>query len=267
VGRACERPVIDFWLGTHHSTPRWFDLGVPLFISRRTLEKRKRTFPTPTAPWALDSGGFTELSTHGEWTITEAEYVRHVQLVEREMLGLAWVAPMDWMCEDFILEKTGCTVGEHQAFTVTNFVRLRELLGQLVIPVLQGFTLEEYLRCWELYEEQGVDLSRERLVGLGSVCRRQDTASAGKIIRRLAGDGLRLHGFGVKVTGLGSYGDVLASADSMAWSIDARWNRNHGLPSLPGCIHKSCANCPRFAMKWRDAVLSIFDQLRLEVSA
>lgn len=38
------------------------------------------------------------------------------------------------------------------------------------------------------------------LVGLGSVCRRQDTAAADRIVRAL--QPLRLHGFGVKITGL-----------------------------------------------------------------
>jgi hypothetical protein len=35
----------------------------------------------------------------------------------------------------------------------------------------------------------------------------------------------QLHGFGVKLTGLESFGDELLSADSMAWSYAAR--RDH----------------------------------------
>jgi hypothetical protein len=44
------------------------------------------------------------------------------------------------------------------------------------------------------------------LVGVGSVCRRQDEAEIGRIVSSLAGGDLKLHGFGVKKTGLRRYG-------------------------------------------------------------
>jgi len=96
-------------------------------------------------------------------------------------------------------------------------------------------------------------------VGLGSVCRRQNTSEAGTIVRSLAP--LKLHYFGAKLTGLESFGDALVSADSMAWSYRARrdW-------PLPGCTHKSCANCARYALRWRDRLMAGLDQQRLEVS-
>jgi hypothetical protein len=151
---------------------------------------------------------------------------------------------------------------QHQKLTVENFIHLRAQLGELVIPVLQGWTLPEYLRCWEEYEMRGVLLEREPLVGLGSVCRRQNTTEAGKIVRYLAGQGLRLHYFGAKITGLESFGDALASADSMAWSYAAR----RTFP-LAGCTtHKACNNCSRFALRWREQLLNILAQERLEVA-
>src|SRR5690606_9297298 len=121
-----------------------------------------------------------------------------------------------------------------------------------IAPVLQGYTLDEYLRCVDLYDRAGVDLTREPVVGLGSVCRRQGTAEAERIIATLASMGLRLHGFGFKLQGLVRVGRLLASADSMAWSYDARRR-----PPLPGCRHKNCANCLRYAMLWRERVLGV----------
>lgn len=247
---------MKFWLGTHHATSRWFGLGVPLFVSRRTLTAR-RTFPVAAGEWALDSGGFTELNLYGEWRTTESEYVADVERFYAEIDNLAWVAPMDWMCEPFVLEKTGLSLAEHQERTVDNFVRLRERLGQLVIPVLQGWSRGDYLRCADLYEQAGVSLATEALVGVGSVCRRQDTSEAARIFRSL--EPLKLHGFGVKVSGLSVYADALSSADSLAWSYRARMSH-----PLPGCTHKSCANCPRFALRWREQVLSVLGQQRLE---
>jgi hypothetical protein len=75
--------------------------------------------------------------------------------------------------------KTGLTVAVHQQRTVVNFMRLRDWLGQIVIPVLQGWTRDDYMSCWQLYSDLGTDLESEPIVGLGSVCRRQNTAEAG----------------------------------------------------------------------------------------
>lgn len=247
---------MKFYLGLH-MVAAVARTDVPLFISRRQLTDR-RTLPVPQGDWALDSGGFTELNLYGEWRTTEREYISDVRRFQ-EMGGLLWVAPQDWMCEPVVLHKSGLTVREHQLRTVLNFRRLRHALGSVVIPVLQGWERDDYLACWEMYERAGVDLAAEQVVGLGSVCRRQNMAEAGRIVRAL--DGLRLHGFGVKLQGLTSFGDALVSADSMAWSYQAR--NDH---PLPGCTHRNCANCLRYALRWRDRVLERLAQTRLEVA-
>lgn len=248
-----------FYLGTHMVGPDWWAAGVPLFVSRRRIYARRR-LPRATAGWALDSGGFTELDTYGRWTLGEDDYVREVERYRDEVGLLEWVAPQDWMCEPFMLEKTGLDVAEHQRRTVASFVSLRARLGELVVPVLQGYALDDYRRCADLYAAAGVDLAGEALVGLGSVCRRQDMAVAGTIVRALADDGLALHGFGVKATGVRSYGDALASSDSMAWSYNGRKN-----PGRCPEGRRSCANCLHHALTWRENLLSSLDQLRMEV--
>ena len=129
---------------------------------------------------------------------------------------------------------------------VDSFLELRSLAPEVPwVPVVQGFTLAEYLRCVELFADVGVDLTHQPTVGLGSVCRRQATHETAEIVAALAGLGLRLHGFGVKISGLALYGDYLTSADSLAWSGEAR-----RLPALPGCRHKHCNNCVRYAGIW-----------------
>jgi len=247
-----------FLLGTHQ--PAWLaSAGVSLFISDRRLRNYRR-LPTASAPWALDSGGFTELQYFGRWTTTPAEYIARVRRYRDEIGHLAWAAPQDWMCEDIVIHGgtagplrfvgTGLSVTEHQRRTVANFLQLRAEAPDLpFVPVIQGFRAEEYLACVELYRQAGVDLAAEPLVGLGSVCRRQGTAEAHDIISSLHHQGItRLHGFGVKTLGLARYGHLLTSADSMAWSIDARRRRQ----PMRGCTgHKNCANCLRWALFWR----------------
>jgi hypothetical protein len=239
-----------FWLGTHH--PSWLGaLGVPLFVSHRRLVGR-RTLPRAAESWALDSGGFTELSMHGAWTVSPREYAAAVRRYRDEIGLLEWAAPQDWMCEPWITAKTGLTVEEHQRRTIGNFLDLKAIDAALpIVPVLQGWSLADYERCASLYERAGVDLASEPVVGLGSVCRRQATGEAAEIVERLAGHGYALHGFGFKVRGLIECGPDLASADSLAWSYSARRR-----PPRAGCSgHKNCANCPRYALDWRNRML------------
>jgi hypothetical protein len=244
-----------FYLGTHEIswlarpefTGSW---PVPLFVSHRRLALR-RTLPRPRTPWAVDSGGFSELSLYGCWRTTPAEYVAAVQRYAR--LGcLEWAAPQDWMCEPVMLAKTGLSVEEHQRRTVANYLLLKRMDDYLpFIPVLQGWRLADYQRCARMYADAGVDLASEPLVGLGSVCRRQATSEIGELVECFAEQGLRLHGFGVKALGWRLYGHRLASADSMAWSFDGRRSA-----PLAGHSHRNCANCPDWALRWRDRLLA-----------
>lgn len=230
-------------------------VDIPLFVSHRRLKDR-RTLPEATCGWGLDSGGFTELNLHGRWVTTETEYIEAVHRYQTEIGGLQWAAPMDWMCEPFVVEQTGLTVEHHQHLTVENYLRIRD--HGPFIPVLQGWDLDDYLRCVDIYESHGVDLASLPLVGVGSVCRRQNETEIGWIFRTLTSQGINCHGFGVKKAGLRSYGEYLTSADSLAWSYNARKN-----PPLPGCTHRNCSNCLKWALRWRDELLNQGTQMEM----
>lgn len=240
---------MKFYLGTHMEG--WLDrTDVSLFVSHRRLVRR-RTLPRAQGRWALDSGGFTELSMHGRWITTPSSYVTAVRRYRDEIGGLDWAAPQDWMCEPFMLAKTGLTVADHQAHTVASVLELRALAPDLpFVPVLQGWVLDDYLACLDLYTNAGIDLTAEPTVGIGSVCRRQSTIEIYDICAALAARDIRLHGFGVKTLGLRDYARHLHSADSMAWSYNARRN-----PPIAGHTHRSCANCLPWALAWRGDVL------------
>lgn len=208
--------------------------------------------------WAMDSGGYTELHRHGRWTIGPREYADFVRRCDSEIGSLCFVAPQDWMCEESSLKATGLTVEGHQKRTVENFLLLRDMLGPKLIPVLQGESVESYLRCIREYDRHGVNLALEPLVGLGSVCRRQSSKDISLLVREM--HPLNLHGFGVKKTGLSLCDPTaFASVDSLAWSF-----RGRKLPPLPGCEtrHKNCANCYKFASQYRAKLLSDLEFLR-----
>ena len=224
-----QPPPRRFYLGVHR--PSWLArTDRPLFLSRVQLAKRRR-LPRALGPWALDSGGFTELDRHGAWTVSAAQYAAEVRRFRDEVGGLEWAAIQDWMCEDRIRAKTGLSVREHQRRTVRSYLELRSIAPELPwVPVLQGWTLGDYEEHLEGYARAGVDLRRVPRVGVGSICRRQSSTRAALLLAELGREGLRLHAFGLKRDGLralaplgafdGPHGVI--SADSMAWSYHAR---------------------------------------------
>lgn len=239
----------EFWLGTHR--PNWLGLtDVPLMVSHGTLRLRK-SLPRALGEWVLDSRGFSELKDNGRWTIPARTYAEAARRYMQEVGRLRWAAIQDWMCEPFILAKTGLTVEEHQARTIDSWFELNDLAPDVPwIPILQGWSARDYLRHVGQWTRRGVDLARAAIVGVGSVCRRQGTREGVDIFKALSWLGLKLHGFGVKIGGLRMARRYLKSSDSMAWSYAARQNP----PCLTGHTHKNGANCLGYALEWRARV-------------
>lgn len=132
----------------------------------------------------------------------------------------------DYMCKSIMLERTGMTIAEHQRLTIERYDALIacDTGGVYIMPVLQGYAPEDYVRHIRMYGDR---LKPRMWVGVGSVCKRNaNPASIEAVLLAIKNErpDLRLHGFGIKKTALGSQlvRDLLFSADSMAWSFAAR---------------------------------------------
>lgn len=194
------------------------------FVSVHRLARRRSAFAV--GPWIMDSGAFTTIAKHGGYPNPVAVYAEQIRRWAGNGELLAAVA-QDFMCEPWMVERTGLTVADHQRLTIE---RYDELLrcgtgGVYVLPVLQGYAPQDYVCHVRAYGDR---LALGAWVGVGSVCKRNRDAGAIEgvllAIKRERPD-LRLHGFGVKTTSLGSglVRELLYSADSMAWSFAARW--------------------------------------------
>lgn len=257
-----------FWLGVHQ--PKWLEeADVPLFVSHSRLHKIRRKFPRALKPWRKDSGGFTVLGRDGDWGAFPAvEYARSTRRHADEIGRLDGAAPQDWMCEPHILSKTGRSVAEHQQRTIDSLFELRSIEPSVPwFPVLQGWTEDDYLRHVDVYAARGVDLRRERVVAVGSICRRQGTLEGARIIERIVKLGVRVHALGFKTDGLRRVGHLLEGADSAAGSFTARRERillpGHDRPG-PGRPrgHKNCANCLEYLLLWRSNLLRSLEEVR-----
>ena len=210
-----------FFPGLHHPCDaRHFHLCM---VSINAL--RKRVSDIKPNRWMRDSGAFSELFRHGKFRSSVEEYAAQVVRWSRCGRMMAAVS-QDYMCEPFILEKTGLTVEDHQRLTIARYDAIQSIVGCRVylMPVLQGYGPVEYVRHIRAY---GNRLHEGQWVGVGSVCKRNaniDAIESVLVAIEQERPDLKLHGFGVKLTALESsvVRDRLYSADSMAWSAAAR---------------------------------------------
>lgn len=213
---------VKFYVGLHQpSDAQHFDLAC---ISINRLRGRKKSVDCGDV--LVDSGAFTELAQHGKYRHTVEEYAAGIKRLHTSgVVSISAAVAQDYMCEPWMLEKTGLTIPEHQRLTVERYDALLACnMPVPVMPVLQGFSPSDYVSHIHQYGDR---LKFGMWVGVGSVCKRQGDPRAIvavlSAIRAVRPD-LRLHGFGVKKTSLLHPGvrEYLYSADSMAWSFAAR---------------------------------------------
>lgn len=197
-------------------------------ISISRLRGRKK--PVECEKVIVDSGAFVELEKYGEYRHGVEEYAAELaRLYFGGIVKIEIAVAQDYMCEPFMLRKTGMTVERHQNLTIERYDALTAELRRLncpvsVMPVLQGYAPSDYYRHVKMYGDR---LKPGMWVGVGSVCKRNGAPE--RIMEVLsaiheARSDLLLHGFGVKRTALKHAGvrKLLTTADSMAWSFAAR---------------------------------------------
>lgn len=171
-------------------------------ISIHRLEKRRK--PVECGSVFIDSGAFTKLAKHGCYPEPVGVYAAQLHRLHTQgVVRIAVASCQDYMCEPFMLAKTGLTVLDHQRLTIERYDTLVTELDRLfdgavpfeVLPVLQGFTIADYLRHIDMYGDR---LTPGMWVGVGSVCKRQGRPAVIEdllcSIKEVRPD-LRLHGF------------------------------------------------------------------------
>lgn len=234
------RWAMNFYVGLHQpSDARRFDRCM---VSVNRIRDRVSDFLA--GEWMLDSAAFTELRDYGRYRHAPDVYAAQIRRWAK-CGNLVAASSQDYMCEDIIINGgfanghhfvgTHLSVFEHQRLTIERYdALLAEQTGVYILPVLQGYKPAEYVSHIRQY---GSRLDPEMIdgkligkwVGVGSVCKRNGDVNAIEEVLVAIKDvrpDLRLHGFGVKLTALESstVRACLHSADSMAWSLNARKN-------------------------------------------
>jgi len=211
------------------------EIGAPILISANAMRHRHRRHEFRIIPpdlfngcdTALDSAGFVAHFKYGGFPWTVAQYVGLAKAYP-----WAWWASMDLCCEREIAHDDAA-VNERVDRTVALLGQCRDEADRQGIghpmPVLQGWKPDQYRRCADLMTKRA-DLPK--LVGLGSVCRRQLGGPDGLItiveaLDRYLPANVTLHLFGVKGAAIGALAGHrrILSTDSMAWDFACRRER------------------------------------------
>lgn len=148
----------------------------------------------------LDCGGYVFFSEYGRFPFTPAAYLNLVAYLMPD-----YYASMDYPCEPSISsELAGMDVEARIQATVANAVALADMEamipGPVLVPVIQGWVIEDYWRCLDLYAAAGLI---RPYMAIGSMCTRSNTAEIAELVAAVhtyaARLGVqRLHAFGLK---------------------------------------------------------------------
>lgn len=229
---------------------------------------RTRKAPINVNRWMLDSGAFSQVTKYGDFIMSPEEYVR-IAVRFQDCGDLACIVTQDYMCEPEVmqfLQDTGndASVRIHQRKTVERYIRImdeaeKQGLKVPVMPVLQGWEVEDYVdhlimytrmlsdlkyqRCglWKnpfmdtphYHGHTGELLNTEQWIGIGSTCKRNKNPEIVSQILDQLSDAMgefqlsksRIHLFGFKRTGLRNsrIKDRIYSADSFAYDYGDRF--------------------------------------------
>lgn len=167
----------------------------------------------------IDSGGFQLIGKFGEYPFTTDDYVSFVNKISPD-----YCATLDYPCDglDRIMPHIKLTNKERIERTVNNSISILDHdVDAKVIPVIQGYSLDEYQYCLDRLKEQG--LMRGRMA-VGSVCirkRKQEVKDILRLIRKCTS--AKLHVFGLNMVFLhdDEIRTLVDSFDTFAWFFRA----------------------------------------------
>lgn len=164
---------------------------------------RKARYPKNAGLKFLDPGGFTLLSKNDDYPFTIANFLNLVVALKPN-----YYATPDYPCEPGIArgmlrtnaERIGATV--KNAVTIAGLHEMTNYRAGSFVPVIQGYTLDEYKYCIELYADAGL---LEPYMAVGSMCRRLSSVELHNLIPGITeyarqGNVESLHWFGLKLS-------------------------------------------------------------------
>jgi hypothetical protein len=127
-------------------------------------------FSDQTEEIFLDSGGASLFEQYSDYPFSLDAFVQWINAMqETNDNKVKYVAILDYPCEPEINRKAFSTNQERIEATVRNAMKcLRyDITPAKWLPVLQGYSIKEYLHCLKLYKDQNLYLD---YIAIGSIC-------------------------------------------------------------------------------------------------
>lgn len=253
---AAEADLTVFWgvaSGSSHACFRRHFEGHPSYQlgpdpERLMLNYRTQINGLWAGPkWMIDSGGAPQtIIRHGGHPDSIHDYIDYLREPptrygdDRQDVRIEQFALRDWPCEPDVRQALDLSVEELQYRTLIDHINMmdaleRERFDADPVAVLQGWDIEDYLVCIDLFRDHGLLTDK---LAVGTLCGRQNTTvirnTSWRIARNLPGR-VSLHGFGVKQSALREP-DVLRifdSMDTLAWDQRLRQDTKDGIQQGP----------------------------------
>lgn len=202
----------------------------------------------------LDSAGFHAQAAWGGYPWTPEAYIHGL------CAAYPWTrfSSMD-LCVEEEVARDRIEVRERVAKTVALNRTCQRLSCDLgiddrLMPVIQGSLPDDYMRC---YDSLSSMIGESRVIGVGSMCRRQTGGEDGIVavieaLHRELPPGVRLHLFGLKSDAAEAVADLdrrIASIDSQAYGVTARKQAGERRRADPG-FSKSNAFVADIMAQW-----------------
>lgn len=201
-------PFMLFFVGTSPRDAYMLPCGTHIMVNARQYWNKKGNGRL-WLPWGrtsrgglvfLDCGGYVFFKDLGQFPFTVEQYMELVVY-----LRPTYYASTDYPCEPSITAKLGdMSVLERIERTVENCRQLAQLDGaapkSTMVPVIQGWVLEDYKHCLDLYRAAGL---LRPYVAVGSMCTRSNTREIAELFKGISDYArsmgvARLHAFGLK---------------------------------------------------------------------
>lgn len=149
---------------TNHSQLKRLPRELDIMVSARMLIKMPADsivykYLSEFKSVMLDSGAFGSAYWDGGYTYGPDDYLRQVEKVMPD-----WWVTMDYPCEPNIM--TGTPIRQRIEQTIENTKILCTAPFSGFLPVIQGWTIDDYLYCVKRMEEEGLILP---VMGIGSI--------------------------------------------------------------------------------------------------
>ena len=192
----------------------------------------------------IDSGAYDFIiKKKGEYPYEPKEYFNDIlNLSDKRIILLDYLVTMDLICNPVISKIEHKNNLKKIRKTIENTIKLDRLFEHenpnfRLMPVIQGYSVEEYEKCAQLLIDSNIMISKKSsdfLVGIGSLANRTKVGEIKAVLKAISDKfsdndykNIGIHLFGVRLNAIKDHevAQRISSFDSFSWTFPYRFGR------------------------------------------